>query len=146
MVTKLIFFPNQYVEWILAFSEKSDFDYCLLRNQNIRKDFSPVNFSFSMWARVFKRVMWNVIRKQKYVERTLLHCKLKKRKLLSRHLQRIQCNSDSSFNICFPFCKGNCHAAQQERHAPLWYSAYRGQDYCLIYRQYTKNQWCLIKT
>ena len=27
MVTKLIFFPNQYVEWILAFLEKSDFDY-----------------------------------------------------------------------------------------------------------------------
>ena len=27
MVTKLIFSPNQYVEWILAFLEKSDFDY-----------------------------------------------------------------------------------------------------------------------
>ena len=30
MVTKLIFSPNQYVEWILDFLEISDFDYCLL--------------------------------------------------------------------------------------------------------------------
>ena len=31
MVTKLIFFPNQYVEWILAFLGISEFDYCLYR-------------------------------------------------------------------------------------------------------------------
>ena len=29
MVTKFIFFPNQYVAWILAFLEKSDFDYTI---------------------------------------------------------------------------------------------------------------------
>ena len=54
MVTKLIFFPNQYVELILAFLEKSDFDY------------APLTVLFSVSAsEEAVEVRWHVYETQK---------------------------------------------------------------------------------
>ena len=55
MVTKLIFFPNQYVEWILAFLEKSNFDYV---NNNNNKHNNYVILKSAISQNFMKNKKW----------------------------------------------------------------------------------------
>ena len=67
MVKKLIFFPSQYVEWILAFLEIRDFDYCLDRlDTRIFKIGQPANpvKNYAVYLVYFSPIFANQIDKK----------------------------------------------------------------------------------